>query len=300
MVHMVPEGSQVLDIGCSTGTLGAVLKNEKNATVVGLDITKSDVEVASKVLDEAYVFDIENGDMQKEKFASRKYDVIIFADVLEHMKDPVAVLTKVKTILKPGGRIVFSIPNMAHMFVRLQLLGGKFTYTETGLLDYTHLHFYDDDEVNRIFTDANYVISGFDCTTFDYPDELLKEKLAALGLKYNKTFSEIAQQKQAVIFEYVGWAEPVSAKTKRIVNVPVGTSSPLDDVLAYVQRVKDAHKSENANMKEKIEATEQHAAKLQDSINQLTSQNEELAKELQRYKDHPLKAVGSKIINSRK
>ena len=259
MIHLIPEGSEVLDIGCSAGNFGEALQRERNAKVDGVDITEADVKLASKRLRKAWVMNIEDDPLPQQK-----YDVVVFADVLEHMRDPVAVLKKVKGMLRPGGIVIFSIPNMAHISVRLDLMKGSFNYTETGLLDYTHLHFYEETEVRRIFDESAYEIQEFDCTTFDYPEKLIKEKLSHLGLKPSLRFLKLASSKQATIFEYVGYAKPLS---KGAVAVsPRLKSSPVDEVMAYVARIEAAHTSTVKDLKAKIKLSDEHIAKLEQII----------------------------------
>lgn len=200
----IPEGARVLDFGCSSGNLGAELKKAKQCVVIGVDIDKADVKLASKKLDESYVKNIETDDFT----VLGKFDRIIFADVLEHLIDPVAVLKKVKKLLKPQGCILFSIPNMAHMGTRLMLLEGKFGYGETGLLDKTHLHFYDEAEVRRIFIEAGLLINEIDWTEYYIPQKEIKNRLASVGLAPKKQFLEESKNTAAVALQYVGSAFP--------------------------------------------------------------------------------------------
>jgi SAM-dependent methyltransferase len=69
-------------------------------------------------------------------------DIIICADVLEHLRDPWTVLAWLRTLPAPGGRAVISVPNIAHWTARRALLRGRFDYTDFGLLDRTHLRFF--------------------------------------------------------------------------------------------------------------------------------------------------------------
>jgi SAM-dependent methyltransferase len=71
-----------------------------------------------------------------------RYDAIIFGDVLEHLRNPRAVLEKLSGLLKPGGQILISVPNVANIWVRLNLLFGRFDYSRVGILDETHLRFF--------------------------------------------------------------------------------------------------------------------------------------------------------------
>jgi 2-polyprenyl-3-methyl-5-hydroxy-6-metoxy-1,4-benzoquinol methylase len=70
------------------------------------------------------------------------FDRVIFMDVLEHLVDPSAVLRNVRGILETDGRIVVTGPNVAYWAVRKDLLLGRWTYVDAGILDRTHLHFY--------------------------------------------------------------------------------------------------------------------------------------------------------------
>ncbi|HEU5188010.1 MAG TPA: class I SAM-dependent methyltransferase, partial [Candidatus Saccharimonadales bacterium] len=180
-VHLfdfVPKDSRVLDVGCSSGNFGEVLINEKQCEVVGLDIDVPDIAEAGKKLTAAYVRNIEQEDIAD----LGTFDVVMFVDVLEHLLDPIAALEKVKKQLKKGGRVAFSIPNMAHISVRLQLLEGFFEYTPIGVLDRTHLHYYDELEVKQIFNQSGFAIKEINPTTWTYPISVLSERFLQMGL----------------------------------------------------------------------------------------------------------------------
>src|SRR5262249_41651346 len=70
------------------------------------------------------------------------FDVIVYGDVLEHVGNPLAVLMSMNRHVVPGGQVIVSVPNVAHLWVRLALLAGRFEYTDRGILDRTHLHFF--------------------------------------------------------------------------------------------------------------------------------------------------------------
>jgi SAM-dependent methyltransferase len=79
---------------------------------------------------------------------------VVGGDVLEHLRDPLAVLRACRAALKPGGYVVLSLPNIAHADVKLQLLDGRFPYRDTGLLDRTHLRFFTLESVHQLLHDA--------------------------------------------------------------------------------------------------------------------------------------------------
>lgn len=209
LYQYVPEGSRVLDVGCSSGNFGHVLINEKKCEVIGLDIDKEDIARAKKVLTAAYVRNIERDSVDD----LGKFDVVVFADVLEHLLDPVAALKKVKLVLKPKGRVVFSIPNMAHVSVRLMLLRGFFEYTPIGVLDRTHLHYYDEVEVKHVFGESQMKIAEISPTVWTYPRSKVSEDLYNMGLGIlDKKFYQTLEETQAHIWQFVGYATPTKAK----------------------------------------------------------------------------------------
>ena len=128
---------RILDVGTATGYLGTQLRSRGNY-VAGIESRKEWAETAGHHYDSFQLADIEEYD-----FPSRQeFDYILFADVLEHLRDPVAVLRRSIPALKGSGKILISVPNVAHLIVRLSLLAGRFDYRDRGILDKTHLRFF--------------------------------------------------------------------------------------------------------------------------------------------------------------
>ena len=111
LLAAVGAGNRVLDVGCSSGYLARPLSERRN-TIVGLELDPG------------------------------SFDVVLCGDVVEHLRDPVAALARLRPLLRPGGRLVVSTPNIANWAVRLSLLGGRWRYTERGILDRTHTHLF--------------------------------------------------------------------------------------------------------------------------------------------------------------
>ena len=89
----------------------------------------------------------------------QSYDLILLLDVLEHLVDPVGTLKRLSTLLKPGGHVIVSVPNIAHLSVSLPLLfGRRFTYTEAGILDRTHLKFFVEKTAIDLLNNANLTV----------------------------------------------------------------------------------------------------------------------------------------------
>lgn len=231
--HLVPEKSTVLDVGCSSGNFGAELTARKHCVVDGIEIDPSDSKKARAKLRKVYQLDIERDDLSD---LTDTYDIVYFGDVIEHLVDPSAALKKIVTLLKPGGKILFSIPNMAHVAIRLLLLKGNFEYTETGLLDKTHLHYYSLDEVYRVFQEAGFNIDHIDFVEQDYPKVVIEDWLNELGLTGNKHFYDTMKQPEAAAFQFVGTAT-VSKNAKPLKRKQFGPISLVDD--HYTKKVND-------------------------------------------------------------
>jgi 2-polyprenyl-3-methyl-5-hydroxy-6-metoxy-1,4-benzoquinol methylase len=131
-------GDHILDAGTSTGYLARRLV-AAGRRVDGAELDPVAAEVAREVCDSVWVGDLSHLDPAE---LPRDYNVILFADTLEHLPDPPAVLQRLRERLAPGGQLVVSLPNVANWAIRLSLLGGRFRYTERGILDRTHLRFY--------------------------------------------------------------------------------------------------------------------------------------------------------------
>lgn len=140
VVRLVGRHKRVLDLGCATGSLAKVL-TARGCTVVGVERDPEAAELAREHCHAVVVADLATTDLS-ELAELGPFDVVVAADVLEHLVEPARVLRAALGHLADGGYLVTSIPNVAHGSVRLALLAGQFPYADLGLLDHTHLRFY--------------------------------------------------------------------------------------------------------------------------------------------------------------
>lgn len=135
---LMPTGVRVLDVGCGTGSVTLVANQGKGNEILCIEPDEERCRLARARGLQAY-----NEVLSPEFFQARgTFDVIVFADVLEHLPSPAEILELAIQGLRPGGLVVISVPNVAHWSVRLSLLFGKFEYTDVGILDSTHLRWF--------------------------------------------------------------------------------------------------------------------------------------------------------------
>jgi len=149
----------VLEVGPATGYVTEALK-ERGCRVVAIEIDPVAAELAAGFCERMLIGDIETLDLDR-LLKGELFDVIMFGDVLEHLVDPGRVLHDVGRFLKPSGRLVVSVPNVAHGSIRLGLLNGRFDYVDTGLLDRTHLRFFTKDSFEALLRTAGFEIEEF-------------------------------------------------------------------------------------------------------------------------------------------
>jgi 2-polyprenyl-3-methyl-5-hydroxy-6-metoxy-1,4-benzoquinol methylase len=150
----------VLDVGCSIGTVGKMIMDKNGAVVYGIERSPEMAEKARFVLDKVFVGDVE--DFVFDIFENQPFDTIILADVLEHLIDPWNVLKKLTRCVKPGGKIIASIPNIRHISTVYQLLvKGYWPYRDRGIHDRTHLRFFTKRNVIELFDYAGLSIEYF-------------------------------------------------------------------------------------------------------------------------------------------
>jgi methionine biosynthesis protein MetW len=136
LLAAVPDGARVLDVGCAEGYLAAALK-ERGCAIVGVEPNPRAAEVARSVCDDVIAGDVEDPAIRGK--IEGRFDVVLFGDVLEHLRDPDSMLRWAGTI---GDRVVVSLPNIAHWTARRQIVRGRFPQEDFGLFDRTHLRYF--------------------------------------------------------------------------------------------------------------------------------------------------------------
>lgn len=154
IASMIPSGARVLDVGCGTGSVSRLIIDACGCTVLGLEPDAARSAAAS-----ANSIEIVGAQLSEDLVPQLGlFDVVLFADVLEHLVDPFETLRLAQRFLRVGGAVVASLPNVAHWTVRLNLLRGRFDYRPLGIMDATHLRWFTLSSLHSLFTQAGYRI----------------------------------------------------------------------------------------------------------------------------------------------
>jgi len=144
----------ILDVGCWVGTLGSALRRKGvDCSVVGIDVNAEALEVAKTKSGYSNVYCLDVNTLEASGLSDENYDVIVFGDVLEHIVDPGRLLRCLLPKLSTGGCLIVSLPNVAFLKYRLLHLIGNWDYTETGIMDKTHLRFFTLYSMRKLFVD---------------------------------------------------------------------------------------------------------------------------------------------------
>ena len=158
IVDLVPpnKANKVLDIGCGTGAvLKEVKKTGKASEIVGVDINSLE---GTHELDKFILGNIEEIELP---YPQNYFDIIICADVLEHLRDPWNTLKKLVSYMKPDGLLIASFPNVREGKTLWKIaFKGDFKYEERGILDKTHLRFFCKKNITDLMTVGGLGIEG--------------------------------------------------------------------------------------------------------------------------------------------
>lgn len=154
-------GQRVLDLGSGPGIVSRMLATAAGRTVTCADLdAEALAEARAGGVQETILIDLRDPQWVRE-LAGRRYDVVILADVLEHLVEPEQVLRALQEqeIVAADGIVVVSFPNIAHESIILELLTGNFEYTPTGLLDSTHLRFFTRNSMQALLESTGYLVT---------------------------------------------------------------------------------------------------------------------------------------------
>ena len=155
LASLVSHTGRILDVGCGTGSVTEIIKQRTVAEVIGLEPDPARKDAAVRRGLNVYC-GILTEDFLREQ---GPFQTILFADVLEHLPSPGEMILLAKKGLARGGSIVVSVPNLAHIFVRMNLLFGRFDYRDCGIMDATHLRWFTHKTLENFFENLGFVVT---------------------------------------------------------------------------------------------------------------------------------------------
>lgn len=206
MLSLIGGSKRVLDVGCAAGDLARALR-ARGCTVSGVELDADASRAAAPDLARLVVGDLAQLDLA-EAFTGTLFDVVVFGDVLEHLTDPLRTLRQVRPLLAQGGYVVVSVPNVAHVAVRLALLQGRFDYRDLGLLDATHVHLFTRRTLLALLSDAGLAPADIRRTTagpFDTEIEFDRDAVPP------GTLDRVLEDPDALTYQFVLTAVPDDA-----------------------------------------------------------------------------------------
>lgn len=278
-VLSVPPGSRVLDLGTADGSVARALL-ARQCTVWGLEVDPVAAEAARAVCERVIVADLEASSAW-DGLAGQTFDVVLALDVLEHLSDPLTVLRRAMAFVAPSGVVIISVPNVTHAAVRLSLLSGHFDYTEQGLLDRTHLRFFDRRSAERLLGDAGLTIVEHLRVTRDVDQTEIPVRREDID---PAVLSSLAGDPDSATYQFIFVARPSATQRQP-------ASASLSERLLEELEALQARFAEVERYAKSLEA---EGARTAGAVQELAELREELARRVQEAHQHRLELTHSK------
>jgi 2-polyprenyl-3-methyl-5-hydroxy-6-metoxy-1,4-benzoquinol methylase len=200
---MIKPDSHILEFGPAHGRLTKYLKEELNSDITIVEIDDEAGEIASQYANKSYIGKTK-GNIEtfywEQDLEGKKFDYIIFADVLEHLYNPKKVLKKSSEMLKEDGSILLSIPNVAHNSVIIDLINNEFNYRDVGLLDDTHIRFFTNNSFKRLVTEVGLNLVREEATYAKVDDTEFNNCYNQISKNISK---ELRKRNEGNIYQYI-------------------------------------------------------------------------------------------------
>jgi 2-polyprenyl-3-methyl-5-hydroxy-6-metoxy-1,4-benzoquinol methylase len=161
VIRFVGNEKRVLEVGCGPGSITKYLHHDGHCQIIGLELDPEAIRLVSPYCERVHPVDLNHADWTSLAEELGTFDVIVAADVLEHLYDPWDTLAQFLRFLKPDGNVVVSLPHAGHAAVISCLIQGDFEYRDWGLLDRTHIRFFGLSNIDNLFRQANLKIIDY-------------------------------------------------------------------------------------------------------------------------------------------
>jgi 2-polyprenyl-3-methyl-5-hydroxy-6-metoxy-1,4-benzoquinol methylase len=189
--QIIQEQSKVLSIGCGRGFVEYYLEKNKKCEIKGIDVLNKKL---------VKINNYKQKNLNLIRFNKLNYDYLLLLDVLEHLDDPYNFLYKIKrsTNGKKKNTLIISVPNIANIWIRLNLLFGNFDYSERGILDKTHKIFFTLDSLKKMIHKQGFCIKKIYYIPIPFPLFIKNEYLSSFFISIYNIFTQLFSK----IFSY--------------------------------------------------------------------------------------------------
>ena len=193
----IKNGSHVLECGCASGYMTKYMAEKLHCHMSIVEIDKECIEKAKQYAIDWYTGDLEENGWFNYYNQVGGFDYILFADVLEHLKNPVEVLKKAEKLLAYYGKIIISIPNVCHNDILIRMFYDNWQYTGLGLLDETHIHFWGVNQLPKFANEAGLKIVSIEavCIPTQQTEQRMNKEIydGLLNVLKKRLYGEVYQ-----------------------------------------------------------------------------------------------------------
>jgi O-antigen biosynthesis protein len=207
LASLIRPGASVLDLGIGSGALGRFLIQRGDPPPDGLTYNPAEAELAGPHYRRLEVADLEHADLSA-LFGEERYEYIVCADVIEHLRQPQHVLAACRPLLATGGKLLISVPNAGYAGLVAELLQGEFRYREEGLLDRTHLRFFTRRSLRRFMGEQCWALDGIELVERPIPESEFRTPFDSLPPAVSRF---LLGSPDALTYQFVGSATPSAA-----------------------------------------------------------------------------------------
>ncbi|MBI4776470.1 MAG: class I SAM-dependent methyltransferase [Deltaproteobacteria bacterium] len=199
LLDRVPAGARcVLDVGCARGRFGLELKRRGCPRVVGIERDPLLAHAAKDLLDQVVNADVES--IEDGTFEGH-FDAVVCGDVVEHLVEPFQALSRFRSWLNPGGRLLLSVPNVGHWSILMDLMAGRWDYAPFTILSGTHLRFFTRRSVRELLEESGYRVEQIDDVKPPIPP------IGEAFIRRLKAVDEIAPESSLLASEFIVTAQ---------------------------------------------------------------------------------------------
>jgi O-antigen biosynthesis protein len=204
LAGLIRPNTSVLDLGLGAGGLGRHLAGLGWPLPDGLTYNPAEADLARPFYGRVEVADLDNADLLSI-FRAKRYDFIVCADVLEHLRSPQRVLDACQQLLAPDGQLLISVPNVAYAGLLGELMCGEFQYRTEGLLDNTHLRFFTRRSLLRFLSEWGWDVHVLETVERDLPDSEFRSDFVSLPPAVSR---HLLALEDALTYQFIVAAQP--------------------------------------------------------------------------------------------